>query len=192
MEFASLNLQRVFLVIYEFLFEGGVSSGVSRDIILLWDSVKVISTVVTLLLLTGALYSWIRLSQIRKEEQQQYYSTLAKTVQQEVVEEKRNERWEQVLRHANSENPNDWRLAIIEADTILEDIVARAGFPGETLGERLRGIERSDFKTLDEAWEAHKVRNRIAHDGSNYLLNKRDTLHVVDLYRQVFEEFYYI
>ena len=65
-------------------------------------------------------------------------------------------------------------------------------YHGDDLGSKLRGATKADFKTLDQAWEAHKVRNDIAHDGSNFLLSQREAKRVINLYRQVFEEFYYI
>jgi hypothetical protein len=68
----------------------------------------------------------------------------------------------------------------------------KMGYHGDTLGERLNSVEKSDFLTLNLAWEAHKVRNMIAHEGSNYLLTKREAKRVIDLYRQVFEEFEFI
>jgi len=105
---------------------------------------------------------------------------------------KKNERWERVLRHINSPNPADWRLAIIEADTILDEMVLRMGYKGETLGERLKNIEPSDFNTLNQAWEAHKIRNKIAHDGSEFELNRRKAMQTISLYEEVFHEFRYI
>ena len=73
-----------------------------------------------------------------------------------------NPRWQNILAKMQSDNINDWKLAIIEADTILDEMVKRMGYPGDNLGERLKAVEPSDFLTLNEAWEAHKVRNQIA------------------------------
>jgi len=196
MDFTYLNLEYLFLLAYRTLTGRGDTNidslTASRELILFWDGFKVASVIISLLLLTGIVYSYIRLSQVRKEEQEELDQMTEAAVKGETVELRRDERWDQVLEHVNSESPNDWRQAIIEADTILEDIVFRAGYPGETLGEKMRGIEKSDFQTLDEAWEAHKVRNRIAHDGSRFELSKREALRIVDLYKKVFEEFYYI
>ncbi|MDP6571846.1 MAG: hypothetical protein QF747_03360, partial [Patescibacteria group bacterium] len=86
----------------------------------------------------------------------------------------------------SSDNQNDWRLAIIEADTILDDMVTTMGYKGEGIGEKLKQIEKSDFNTLDQAWDAHKVRNTIAHGGSNYVLTQREARRVIGLYKQVF------
>ena len=62
---------------------------------------------------------------------------------------------------------------------------------GETIGEQLKGIEQSDFRTLAHAWEAHKVRNKLVHEG-DFMITKREARRVIDLYRKVFEEFHYI
>jgi hypothetical protein len=85
-----------------------------------------------------------------------------------------NARWEHVLELFASSNSNDWRLAIIEADTMLDELVASYNFPGENLGERLKNVNTSVMPTVQSAWEAHKVRNRIAHDGMEYNLSERE------------------
>ncbi len=196
MDFIYLDIERIFSAVYRLL-TGQANTGIDSvtiqgQLIVFWDNFKMVSTIVSLLLLTGIIYSYIRVFQIRKEEQEDLDNASETAVAGEEVEARRDERWYKVLLHVNSENPNDWRQAIIEADTILDDIVTRAGYPGETLGEKMRGIEKSDFNTIDEAWEAHKVRNRIAHDGSQFQFSKREALRVVDLYKKVFEEFYFI
>ena len=61
--------------------------------------------------------------------------------------------------------------------------------PGNTIGEKLKAVEKSDFISLDNAWEAHKVRNSIAHEGMNHILNQREVNRVIDMYKTVFEEF---
>ena len=134
----------------------------------------------------------MRVFQVKKEEKEAIYKTAKRTAEAEGIALKQDERWVQVLEYVNSENQNDWKQAIIDADSILDEIVSKAGYVGETLGERLRGIEKGDFLTLDEAWEAHKIRNRIAHDGAAFQLTKREALRVIELYRKVFEEFFYL
>ena len=196
MDLVNLNIEHVFLLVYRFITgQGDVSIDsltASRELVLFWDGFKIASTIVSLLLLTGIIYSYIRLSQIRKEELEELDRMSEASAKSETLELRRDDRWDQVLKHVNSESPNDWRQAIIEADTILDDIVSRAGYPGETLGEKMRGIEKSDFSTIREAWEAHVVRNKIAHQGSQFQLSKREALRIIDLYKKVFEEFYFI
>lgn len=101
-------------------------------------------------------------------------------------------RWRGVLAKLASDNPSDWKLAIIEADTILDELVATMNLAGTTLGERLKAIEPSDFLTLNQAWEAHKARNRIAHEVDGVPLSLREARRIITLYEQVFKEFAYI
>jgi hypothetical protein len=102
------------------------------------------------------------------------------------------ERWRKVIEHADSPNENDWKQAIIEADVMLDQLVTNLGYQGESLGEKLKRTTTGDFKTRNQAWEAHLVRNRIAHDGSAFQMNQLEAKRVIGLYRQVFEEFYHI
>ncbi len=101
----------------------------------------------------------------------------------------KNERWEEAAHHIESDNPNDWRLAIIEADIMLEDLLESLGYPGITIGDKLKSASPQFFKTLEDAWKAHRVRNEIAHRGTDFVLTKRLAKEVLDQYRRVFEEF---
>jgi hypothetical protein len=89
-------------------------------------------------------------------------------------------------------NEGDWRLAILEADIILSDMLQKMGLPGEGVAERLKSVDKSSFRTLDDAWEAHKVRNRIAHDGPEFHITHTEAVRVIGLFKKVFEEFYFI
>ena len=103
----------------------------------------------------------------------------------------RNEAWEKIMKLIGSDNPNDWKFAIIEADKILEMVVNSFAVPGDNMGDKMKNIERGDWQTLDEAWQAHKVRNRIAHE-SNYHISQREARLAIDNYAKVFQEFDFI
>lgn len=100
----------------------------------------------------------------------------------------RSTRLQDVLTHSTSDNPNDWKLAIIEADIILDDALKQKGFPGISLGDRLKNVAPQQLNTLQDAWEAHKIRNRIAHDGADFVLTKRITQETINRYQRVFSE----
>ncbi|TSC68525.1 MAG: Uncharacterized protein G01um101456_612, partial [Parcubacteria group bacterium Gr01-1014_56] len=93
---------------------------------------------------------------------------------------------------ANTPNESDWRLAILESDIMLGDLLLEQGYRGEGIGERLRDANPLQFNTLDLAWQAHKVRNDIAHAGEGFHLSQREANATIDLYRRVFEEFDFI
>ena len=102
------------------------------------------------------------------------------------------EKWRKIVEKSESENASDWRLCIIEADIMLDDLLTTLHLPGDTMGEKLKAVEKSDFNTIEYAWEAHKARNMIAHEGQNFLLNQRETRRIISLYGAVFKEFFLI
>ena len=107
------------------------------------------------------------------------------------TEDVHNKRWAKIQGLIRSYNSNDWKQAIIEADIILDEMLKKMGYKGDSIGDRLKTIEPSDFTTLDSAWEAHKYRNRIAH-GSDYNISKDEAEEVIKLYEEVFKEFFFI
>jgi hypothetical protein len=79
------------------------------------------------------------------------------------------DRWNTILAHLDSPKESDWKLAVIEADKLVDDSLAKAGFPGATFGDRLSNISPGMLLSLDGIWWAHKVRNRLAHEVDYFL-----------------------
>ncbi len=100
-----------------------------------------------------------------------------------------NPKWKLVQEHINSDDANKWKLGILEADIILSEVLDVLNLPGEGVGEKLKNVQKGDFKHIEEAWEAHKIRNAIAHEGSDFLLSQREAKRVIRLYQLVFEDF---
>lgn len=148
---------------------------------------------ITVFLLFAIVYTVENIKRIRNLEEERYCKPDDEPA---YVEEKADPalaaRWRRVVEFVDSPNPNDWKQAIIEADVMLEQLVTKLGYMGASLGEQLKRTAKGDFKSRDEAWEAHLVRNRIAHDGSAFEINQVEAKRVVSLYRKVFEEFYHI
>lgn len=115
-----------------------------------------------------------------------------KNAEEKKEEKIKNEKWEIIIEHIESENGNDWRLAILEADIVLGEMLDKLGYRGEGIGEQLKSVDKSDFTTIDDAWEAHKIRNSIAHEGASFLITEREAKRIIGLYKKVFEEHNYI
>ncbi len=139
---------------------------------------------ITVISIAGLAYVTFGFMRLYKDEEE---ITLAIVPEED---SRRDQRWKRILSFSKSHNESDWKVSIIEADAILEEIVENMGYSGETLGERLKNIEKSDFLTLDEAWEAHKYRNEVAH--GNMVVRRVEVLRVLSLYEKVFREFEYL
>ncbi len=81
--------------------------------------------------------------------------------------------WTAVQKHFFAGTPNDLKVAIMQADNILNTALQYAGVRGINLGERLKNMRRDQMPNIEDVWAAHKLRNEIAHE-TNFSL-KRDT-----------------
>ncbi len=147
----------------------------------------IVGTLAMIGFLVGIIYVTIRTNQIRAREVKRIEEAIAKK-----SEPKKSERWETIEKNALSEHPSEWRLAILEADIILDELLTKIGYTGDTIGEKLKQVARGDLRSLDFAWEAHKVRNQIAHEGGDFILTQREAQRVIEMYRTVFRELRYI
>lgn len=101
---------------------------------------------------------------------------------------RRVERWAAVLENVGSTSDSDWRLAILEADIMLDDMLKDIGTFGDTVAERLKSVNEHTLPSVQKAWEAHLVRNRIAHDGANFTLSQHEARRVIGLFETVLKE----
>ena len=153
----------------------------------LWSIYAVFAYLAAALFVYGYVYASVRKSQLEEVlvegvqmQEQMYLRSQGADV--------KNERWQELMGHLESDNPNDWKLAIIEADVMLDDAIKERGYAGDTLGERLRSVSPTQMQTLDDAWDAHKIRNEIAHGGADFVLTHKIARDTITRYQRVFEE----
>lgn len=72
-------------------------------------------------------------------------------------------RWQAIEAGAGSGGAG-LKNAVMEADKLLDYAMKGLGFPGETMGERLKSGQSSRFSDLNAIWRAHKLRNAFAHE----------------------------
>jgi len=134
----------------------------------------------------GALFVWI-VFKIRKNMGQKIVELKNMVNPPAAGESKHDAKWKEVLEHLGSLREAEWKFAVIEADNILEEILNSAGFPGETLGEKLKQIDRNQLASIDEIWEAHKLRNVIVHD-PDYKIRYNDARVAIGQYEKALRE----
>jgi hypothetical protein len=154
----------------------------------LTTQVAIWGMVITLLFVILIVYTQIRLITVEHEgfhgkEVHQVHEVEA------AAPPPQQERWKRVMELASSGAPSDWRRAILEADIMLSAVLMEAGYEGASVGEQLKHTNPMQVTTLRLAWDAHMVRNQVAHGGESYELTERDTRTAIDQYRRVFEEF---
>jgi len=96
-------------------------------------------------------------------------------------------RWDEIEKHINSTREAEWKFAVIEADKLVDELLKGAGFQGDTMGDRLMNIQPGQLTTIQNLWEAHKIRNRLVHD-TNYFLRYTEAKRAVGLYEKTLRE----
>ncbi|MEX0917623.1 MAG: hypothetical protein WDZ93_00540 [Candidatus Paceibacterota bacterium] len=185
------------------LFGSGDSGGGARDavgetgaflstvlewVFTIWGILTVLSLLLCVLLLYGIIYTYLRAGQL-DAAQEDFIATAEKSYRDLNGSRTANWRWDEITGRINSNSPNDWKLAIIDADVMLYETLESAGFVGTSIGEMLKSASPKHFTTLDTAWNAHKIRNQIAHSGTDFVLTKKVAQETITQYRMVFEEF---
>ncbi len=159
-----------------------------RQLVTIWNVFTFVATFVTLILLTIFIYSAYRLWQVRKADDKFFEDAVIVPDEEYEVEQGR---WKKIEALYDRGGESNWRQAILEADIMLDDMLTVQGYGGDTVGEKLKAVEPSDFSTLQYAWAAHKVRNEIAHKGQEFVLTEREARQAMRWFEQVFDEFHF-
>jgi hypothetical protein len=182
------NVEYWFRLLYECLYGACYGSagitGLSAWFAHLWLWIIAIGYILAVFGLFVIVYCTVRLFELRKREEE-FYSTLI--VPPEAAGGM-HPRWEHIQTLVEGNSPSEWRTAIIEADIMLDDVLAKGGYVGDGVGEKLKSIEEEELATLQNAWEAHKVRNQIAHQGSTFDLSETLARRTIAHYDAVFRE----
>lgn len=189
-----LNLEYVFLRVVDF-FKNFDIVAILNWLIHYINYLIPAATILSIFLLGVIIYARREIGKMKKEDTSKFEEEKQKSKQANAVAGQDSElaqKWAEVTGLINSNNPTDWRLAILEADIMMGDVLEKMGFQGDTIGDKLKSIDKSDFRNLQAAWEAHTVRNQIAHEGSEFKMNEREAKRIIDLYKAVFSEFYHI
>jgi hypothetical protein len=80
--------------------------------------------------------------------------------------------WAKIEEHFYKGDENDLKIAVIEADKLLEEALRESGIRGSHLGDRLKNLKPEQLTNLDQVWQAHRLRNDIVHQPTFKL--KRD------------------
>lgn len=153
----------------------------------LWDLYTIVAYIISIIFIVLYVYASVRRNHYIDLQDQEIRDG-EKLYREQIKAKAKSSQLDDIVIHSNSENPNDWRLAIIEADIILDNALKKQGYAGTSLGERLKSISSEQMSSLEDAWEAHKVRNRIAHEGADFVLTRRIVDETIARYQRVFAE----
>jgi hypothetical protein len=95
--------------------------------------------------------------------------------------------WRKITDYFRTGDEQNLKLAIIEADNVLDEALKAAGFAGQTLADRLKKVTSEDLPNIDDLWEAHKLRNKIVHEAS-FGLSIGLAERALEIYQKAFQD----
>jgi len=181
-----LNVEYFFRLLYEAVasFQGGAPYDLLALASQAWLLITILSILLSIALLALFINSTLRYHQVLDAEEPKFATVHAAHAE----EQRDHSRWAHIQGLIASPHESDWRQAIIEADIMLDDLLTQLGYPGASVGEKLKAVDPARFHTLQNAWDAHKVRNEIAHQGSAYKLDEHHAHRTIALYEAVMRE----
>ena len=82
---------------------------------------------------------------------------------------------------------NQWKLAILEADHILNEILKMSGYLGAKLEDKLDLISEAQLSNVEEISNVHKIRDKISADPS-FAVSQEEAREIIDVYKKSFIE----
>jgi hypothetical protein len=153
-----------------------------------WSVIGIISVLISILCLSVILFSLVRMYEIQVFDAEEIEHEINHALAREKERERTlNPRWKYIGTLVESPNESDWRMSIMEADSLLEETLKERGLVGSSMAELLEEAKSNGYSDVQSAWDAHLIRNKIAHEGSDYPLSQVEARRVIKLYQNVFE-----
>lgn len=159
----------------------------SSGLIIFLGYIRDIMTILALITISIYIYSIIGW----KEAVAEYFANFDKAYKKPTPPPFKNSKMATIDAYMATPDQAQWRLAILEADSMLADLLKTLPIAGIDVGEKLTNADRKNFRSLEDAWEAHKIRNRIAHEGSDFILTEHLAKQTITKFKNVFAEFEY-
>lgn len=95
-------------------------------------------------------------------------------------------RWAEIVGLLDKKSEIQYKMAVMEADKLLDQILKSLNYPGSTLGERLKFACHKNPRVRD-VWWAHKIRNQLVHE-ADYRLSYNYAKKALGSFENAFRE----
>ena len=145
--------------------------------------IQLVSLIVSALFLWGIIYMIIKTNYLEMKREQ-YLDVLGRG---NVSRRRSLKAWKQIQERLKSDDQNDWKLAILEADRILNEILKMSGYLGDDLDEKLEIITPAQLANVEDAKMAHRVKNKIEKDPTDEITRK-EAEEAIAIYKESFRQ----
>ena len=166
---------------FSFLLDPLINSGITKGVFGLLTNKGLIgfSSLLTFLGLMAIGYSYICIKEIKKEEEEKWKAFFVRKFD---TPQSQPSRWETIRGLFLADAEEKWRLAIIEADSLIEELLRSRGVQGATFSDLLKTNPSYLAPVIQQVWGVHLMRNRIAHEGLMFKIDRRLANHAYQVY----------
>ena len=95
--------------------------------------------------------------------------------------------WQNIAKKLKTRDESEYKLAIIEADTTLDDILEKVGYKGEKFEDKIDKVSPVVISNKEEILEAHKIRNSIVYN-PNYKVEFEEAERILEIYKKALSD----
>jgi len=99
-------------------------------------------------------------------------------------------KWKKIKKRLETGLESEYKLAAIEADSMLNDALRIMGYHGESLGERLDKLTEAALPNIEQVRDVHKICNNVVHD-PDYRLTLEQARRILAVYEHAFHDLQY-
>jgi hypothetical protein len=96
-------------------------------------------------------------------------------------------KWKKIEKRLESKDEAELKLAVIEADELLDKVMDEIGYKGENLTEKLEKITEEIISNLKELKEIRKIKEDIVEDPT-YRLTEEDAKRILKVYEKALRD----
>lgn len=151
--------------------------------ITIWGLLRTFFIVIDVLLVAGFLYALVKGWDYRPPIEIREKPEKPQTLRQAIFEE----RWQAIQKKASLASSDSLRMAVIEADSLVNDVLGQLGLGGKHMADRLMNLNPDEYSTLNAIWRAHRIRNDLVHT-PGFFLSPEDAQKLLSDYESFLKE----
>lgn len=93
--------------------------------------------------------------------------------------------WNKIIGRLDANVESESKMAVIEADDLMDASLKKLGYTGSTFEEKLGKLSKATVGNLTDLYSAHKIRNTIVHD-PDFRLSQEEAKATLDIYQKAF------
>jgi hypothetical protein len=145
--------------------------------------IKIFSATISALLFLGIIYCIIKLNFINTKIEN--YMDVFKTGN--LPRRRAARAWLQIKKKLQMGDEENFKLAVTEADKLLDELLKIGGYEGKNIEDRLKKINAAQLSNINDIWSAHKIRQRIEAE-PEFHITRQETELIINIYKKSFQE----